>query len=394
VDIDFLMDNNIAASPTDADEGKYIVVTTGGVLSSNTAPTEHSVLPPGDEGDYTFPVTLEAGDIIILNNVSGTLPYYEWGILQQTFTDATTETKGIVKLHDDYTTDGGSTTAATGGALYDLYSAWNSYTHTTFDYDVAALINDYVFSNLTIEDGVITAVSTRQISPSDIGAATTTHNHDSVYLKLNADNAVEADITLKADGTGTVSSHGLLFEFEVVGTPDTRTLLVNNEAKLMYNGFQVWTASEITATDQTNWDSAYSHISATNNPHAVTAAQVGAAESSHTHTNYVTSGADDDITADHTYKATAETGTVYSHHVRFEYRVNDTPGYVTLSAHNDGNLYANATAIALANHTHTYTDVGADKWGAGMQYYATLTAADGASGHSTGDVVLVLNDAA
>jgi hypothetical protein len=88
--------------------GTYYIVTTGGTLTT-TDPTIGSVAgysleAPGDEGDSTTPITLEAGDWIVFRAQSrtgsgGTLEIlYLFDIINNTYGDATTAAKGIVTL--------------------------------------------------------------------------------------------------------------------------------------------------------------------------------------------------------------------------------------------------------------------------------------------------------
>jgi hypothetical protein len=86
--------------------GSYVIVTTGGELTSSS-PTPGSSAgfqfnAPGDEGDDATPITLEAGDWIVFRQqtASGSplsVVYY-FDIINNTYQDATTTGKGIVTL--------------------------------------------------------------------------------------------------------------------------------------------------------------------------------------------------------------------------------------------------------------------------------------------------------
>lgn len=93
--------------------GTYFIVTTGGTLTTQEA-TIGSVAgyllnAPGDEGDDVTPITLEAGDWIVLRaqqrvGSGGTLElYYLFDIINNTYQDATTSAKGIVTLSSQTT---------------------------------------------------------------------------------------------------------------------------------------------------------------------------------------------------------------------------------------------------------------------------------------------------
>jgi len=77
--------------------GDYLIVTTGGDIVNTGSPIiTLAVQAPGDEGDSSIPVTLEAGDWIVLQEISGNT--YTVAIVNNTYQDATTSAKGIVRL--------------------------------------------------------------------------------------------------------------------------------------------------------------------------------------------------------------------------------------------------------------------------------------------------------
>jgi hypothetical protein len=93
--------------------GSYVIVTTGGELTT-TSPTigssaGYQVNAPGDEGDNSSPINLEAGDWIVFRNQTlsgsgGTLQVvYYFDIINNTYGDATTSDKGIVTLSSQST---------------------------------------------------------------------------------------------------------------------------------------------------------------------------------------------------------------------------------------------------------------------------------------------------
>ena len=112
--------------------GTYYIVTTGGELTTQD-PTIGSVAGyvlniPGDEGDSTTPITLEAGDWIVFraqNRVGsgGTLElYYFFDIINNTYADAGTSTKGVVTISNatDTSAMNGSGKVITEDVLFDV----------------------------------------------------------------------------------------------------------------------------------------------------------------------------------------------------------------------------------------------------------------------------------
>ena len=77
-----------------------------------------------------------------------------------------------------------------------------------------------------------------------------------------------------ANGTGFLKNNG-----SGVWSYDNNTYLTSESDPV----FSASEAASITSTDTSNWDAAHTHISATNNPHGVTADQVGASPLGHTH---------------------------------------------------------------------------------------------------------------
>lgn len=101
-DIETLMIAQIGATPAAADAGKYMIVTTGGELTNATGNSAHHTIQSGagDEGDDTFPVTLEQGDWLVLLSVNEGTPLYTWGIIDNDYLEATSAAYGVVRLSD------------------------------------------------------------------------------------------------------------------------------------------------------------------------------------------------------------------------------------------------------------------------------------------------------
>lgn len=82
-------------------QGSYWIATADIVLTSTANST---VLEPGDEGDFTPPINIEAGDWVVLSNWAEN--DYTFAIINNTYQNATTTENGIVKLSDATTVTG------------------------------------------------------------------------------------------------------------------------------------------------------------------------------------------------------------------------------------------------------------------------------------------------
>ena len=74
-------------------QGSYWIATADIEITSTAFST---VLEPGDEGDFTLPITIEAGDWVILTDWA--TDDYEFAIINNTYQNATDAAKGIVTL--------------------------------------------------------------------------------------------------------------------------------------------------------------------------------------------------------------------------------------------------------------------------------------------------------
>ena len=75
--------------------GEYVIVTSPGELSQGTIATG-SVRAPGDEGDSTLPIVLEAGDWIVVSAVDG--QNFTFAIVNNTYQNASTAAFGVTRL--------------------------------------------------------------------------------------------------------------------------------------------------------------------------------------------------------------------------------------------------------------------------------------------------------
>lgn len=130
--------------------GEYLIVSaTGSINQGLLTYTSATVLAPGDEGDSTFPITLEVGDWIIVNEAPDPTPgTVQFAIINNTYQDATTSAKGIVELATNAeTATGTDTTRAVTPA--GLASVLASYSTTDND----RYVNEASFNT---SDGVLT----------------------------------------------------------------------------------------------------------------------------------------------------------------------------------------------------------------------------------------------
>src|SRR5210317_4843 len=181
---------------------------------------------------------------------------------------------------------------------------------TTFTLDLGPLLDDTnLVTSVAGKSGVVTLVkgdvglgnvtneskATMFTSPSFTGDVVITD--DTFPFIKSSTNAVGAGIKFSDQTSGYTQQGTLTFRhsdsqsygsgasFEFATTEGTCTILA--DGKLMYGeGIYSKPASRTGAETRkdSNWDTAYSHVSTTNNPHSVTASQVGAYTSGQTDT--------------------------------------------------------------------------------------------------------------
>lgn len=206
--------------------GEYLVVTSTGELTNGTTYTG-VIQAPGDEGDFTFPIELEAGDWIVLTDDSNSgAQEYGFAIINNTYQDATSGVKGIVQLSD----------YADGDGWNALTSGVNVVTETILK---AALGDNFGTTAGTVAEG--------------------NHTHD-IYLQ-KAGGTMTGNLTIGDGQTGDNLIINAIDEDAVIGstsnsisfkhlpsggTLTTRSLRVNAEGLLTYD-------SNI-LLHQNNWD--------------------------------------------------------------------------------------------------------------------------------------------
>lgn len=128
--------------------GSYWIATANITISTGG---ESTVLAPGDEGDSTLPIDIEAGDWIVLTSFASN--DYEFAIVNNTYQDASATAKGIVTLSNQTTTEGTTSKVITESVLKGLIET---------DVDMSG------------SDGAGAGIGANLISPA-------AHNHDNRY---------------------------------------------------------------------------------------------------------------------------------------------------------------------------------------------------------------------
>jgi hypothetical protein len=178
-------------TPESGAQGMYVEVTTAGTLTNTSLnAAEYELIGGGDEGVRTFPLDLETGDYIVLVKVNSSNPKYSFAIVDNTYGDASTTAKGIVKLYDGVDS-ASAVLAATANSVkqaYDLAAskedafskgtAFNKnfagsgvattvsrsdHTHSTFAYTNADLAGN-IIKSITVSNGIITALTTQSLA--------------------------------------------------------------------------------------------------------------------------------------------------------------------------------------------------------------------------------------
>jgi len=122
-----------AASGKMVQSGDYLIVTAGGNITSGASTFTLAVQAPGDEGDSSLPVTLEAGDWMVLTEIdTSTDPdTYKVAIINNTYRSASTGSAGIVELATNSEAAGSSTSlAVTPAGLSSVLSGYSTTSHT------------------------------------------------------------------------------------------------------------------------------------------------------------------------------------------------------------------------------------------------------------------------
>ena len=172
-----------AASGKMVQAGDYLIVTAGGNIASGASTFTLAVQAPGDEGDSSLPVTLEAGDWLVLTEIdTSTDPdTYTVAILNNTYRSASTSSAGIVELATNSEAAGSSTSLAVTPA--GLGSVLSSYSQTSHTHTLANGATDVTASaaELNVLDGITS--STAELNKLDgyTGSVTELNYLDSLH---------------------------------------------------------------------------------------------------------------------------------------------------------------------------------------------------------------------
>ena len=121
-----------------------------------------------------------------------------------------------------------------------------SHADTSSQASLTALTGANVISDIDVDTyGHITSMATRALTAANIGAAATSHTHSN-YVATAGD-TMTGDLVLDHDGTGTVSSHGVVFTSQFNSVDVTRELNINSAGNLVFNG----TVAQLTDTQLT-----------------------------------------------------------------------------------------------------------------------------------------------
>lgn len=150
-----------------------------------------------------------------------------------------------------------SKTASAVFQVFDGVYATAAHVHSTFDRPVSVLANAAVFSNITVLDGIVTAIATRNLLVTDIGAAPlaspsftgtvtlpTTEMADNILRRPYIDDYALFRTTLTATATTTLN-YSTAQVYVITMSVNITTLSVSNEPatgrygemtlKLVYN---------------------------------------------------------------------------------------------------------------------------------------------------------------
>ncbi len=158
----------------DEAKGLYFIVSKGGVVvtdsGSGAEPITHGyvISSPGDEGEYSSPVTLETGDWLVYEGYELATDNYifKFNVVNNTYRNASTDSHGIVQLatEQDGTNGTSSTLAMTPKSTVAAINA-RAYSHPTYlteSFYVSG--TNKIITNLEIKNGHIQSMSSGFIS--------------------------------------------------------------------------------------------------------------------------------------------------------------------------------------------------------------------------------------
>lgn len=234
----------IDVNRSNIDIGMYLQVSATGDITQGTTYTG-GVNAPGDEGDYDLSdgITLESGDWIVVSDINTTNQTVSFGIVNNTYRNATTSTTGMVTLSNATDTTGATTKVITESVLGGLIGtaantiAAGNHLHTGV-YEPVFTKNTGFNKNFGTSAGTV---------------AEGNHTH-AQYLELDGTDTMTGDLVLGAEGTGTTeNSLSITLTARAINTPFTRELKMTDAGVLTFNDKRVYTIED-TTMGRVFWD--------------------------------------------------------------------------------------------------------------------------------------------
>ena len=239
------------ANPANIDIGDYLTISTGGELSQGSTWTG-GIRPPGDEGDYSLPVTLEAGDWIVVSQVSTSPNLVTFGIINNTYKNASASVKGIVQLSNASTVTGMSgNDVITEGVLAGLVGTGSG--------DLAA--GNHLHTGVYKPNFSEASAFNKAFGTGSGEVAEGNHLHDGRYLQLSG-GTLTSDITMQYDGDTSANrgSHAIRFQgYSTIGSASfDKYMSMNSNGQLEFG--TALSRKRVYTLDSTNkgrvfWDS-------------------------------------------------------------------------------------------------------------------------------------------